>query len=397
MTRISPESRHRLLLFGSLYLAQGAILSYFLTFNILYLREFGFTASDIGFFQATLVLPFILKILLGMVSDRFNLFGLGHRHPYILLGLMLQIAGVLLMPLVALPDDLGLFFAVALAVAIGMALYDTCTDGLAVETTPADERGLVQGVMVGSRAGGILVALLLGGLLVDRAGWSWVFWMVAGMTLPGLFLVITQLQAGSRTRHAEFEWQSFRSLLTRPAAALAAIGCLYALATDGLLAYLSFHPHAEGIGTVGIVGGLMALSMVGRMLGAAASAGLTDRMGKVPALNLSIGVTIAAVLALSAQFGVGVLAMACLVFGMAYGFFTTVYAAHAMQQSPPAAAASTFAIFMLFLNLGVAFGQLTGGMLTERIGFSGLAGLMAVVLLVVFGPSRVLRTGPLPG
>jgi predicted MFS family arabinose efflux permease len=46
---------------------------------------------------------------------------------------------------------------------------------------------------------------------------------------------------------------------------------------------------------------------------------------------------------------------------------------------------------MLFLNLGVAFGQLTGGMLTERLGFSGLAWLMVVVLLVVFGPARALR------
>jgi PAT family beta-lactamase induction signal transducer AmpG len=385
------ERRLRLFLFGSLYVAQGAILSYFLTFNILYLREFGFTAGDIGFFQATLVLPFILKILLGMVSDRFNLFGLGHRHPYIVLGLMIQIVGLLLMPLVSLPDDLGLFFALALAVAIGMALYDTCTDGLAVETTPADERGLVQGVMVGSRAGGILIALLLGSLLVDRAGWSWVFWMLAGLTLPGLLLVIAQLKAGRKARHARFEWQSLRSLLTRPAAALATVGCLYALATDGLLAYLSFHPDAQQVGTVGVVGGLVALSMLGRMLGAAASAALTDRIGRMPALNLSIGLTIAASLALSVQSGVGVLALACLVFGVAYGFFTTVYAAHAMQQSPPAAAASTFAIFMLFLNLGVAFGQLTGGMLTERLGFSGLAWLMIVVLLIVFAPARALR------
>jgi MFS family permease len=172
---------------------------------------------------------------------------------------------------------------------------------------------------------------------------------------------------------------------------LATVGCLYALATDGLLAYLSFHPNAQQVGTVGVVGGLVALSMLGRMLGAAASAALTDRIGSVPALNLSIGSTIAASLALSVQSGVGVLALACLVFGVAYGFFTTVYAAHAMQQSPPAAAASTFAIFMLFLNLGVAFGQLTGGMLTERLGFSGLAWLMIVVLLIVFAPARALR------
>jgi PAT family beta-lactamase induction signal transducer AmpG len=80
----------RLLLFGSLYAAQGAVMSYFLTFNILYLGEAGYGPDDIGLFQAVLVIPFILKIFLGMLSDGVNLLGLGHRKPYILIGLFIQ-------------------------------------------------------------------------------------------------------------------------------------------------------------------------------------------------------------------------------------------------------------------------------------------------------------------
>ena len=42
----------RLLLFGSLYAAQGAVMSHFLTFNIVYLGEAGYGPGDIGIFQS---------------------------------------------------------------------------------------------------------------------------------------------------------------------------------------------------------------------------------------------------------------------------------------------------------------------------------------------------------
>ena len=38
----------RLLLFSALYFAQGTILSYFLTFNILYLGENGYSPEEVG-------------------------------------------------------------------------------------------------------------------------------------------------------------------------------------------------------------------------------------------------------------------------------------------------------------------------------------------------------------
>ncbi len=47
----------RLRLFGGLYAAQGAAMSHFLTFNILYLGEAGYGPDDIDVFQAILVIP----------------------------------------------------------------------------------------------------------------------------------------------------------------------------------------------------------------------------------------------------------------------------------------------------------------------------------------------------
>jgi len=134
---------------------------------------------------------------------------------------------------------------------------------------------------------------------------------------------------------------------------------------------------------VGLVGGLVALSMVGRIMGAAISGWLSRQLGSQTAFRIAIALSAIACLLLSLEFGQLFLAFACLLFGVAYGFFTTVYAASAMNLSRPAVAASMFAVFMLFLNVGIALGQLTGGLITAQLGFAGLAICMAGLLLAL--------------
>jgi PAT family beta-lactamase induction signal transducer AmpG len=70
------------------------------------------------------------------------------------------------------------------------------------------------------------------------------------------------------------------------------------------------------------------------------------------------------------------------VFGVAYGYYASVYAAVAMDFCDPHIAASMFAIFMMFVNIGTAAGQSVGGMLTERLGFMGMVLLMGAINLL---------------
>lgn len=377
-----PTTARRLRLFGSLYFAQGATLSYFLTFNVLYLREHGFAASDIGYFQAVLVLPFILKILLGVISDRFSLFGLGHRLPYMVAGLAMQALAFAALPQLALPAALDAFFALALCAAVGMAMYDTATDGLAIEITPARERSLVQGVMVGARASGILVALLLGAWLVDRSSWTAVFYLVVALTLPALVLTLGSRGLDSGAPGAPFSWRALRGLGRAEVLKLAAIGVLYASALDGLLAFVSYHPDAGGVIDVGLVSGLVALSMAGRIVGAVLNSLLTARLGYRRSLGGAVILSALVCAGLSVAGGTVYLAVACALFGLAYGYYTAVYSALAMALADPRIAASMFAVFMMFLNLGVALGQALGGSIVEAAGFVTLAWVMAAVVLI---------------
>ena len=68
-------------MFGSLYFTQGTILSYFTALNALYFLARGLSMRDVGIFGSIALIPFVIKIFLGMLSDQVNLFGLGHRKP----------------------------------------------------------------------------------------------------------------------------------------------------------------------------------------------------------------------------------------------------------------------------------------------------------------------------
>src|SRR5208282_3622560 len=90
--------------------------------------------------QSLALLPFILKFLGGPLSDRFNLLGFGHRKPYIMIGLVVQSLGLLGLSLMHPAGNLAGFTALALLTVAGLALYDTCCDGMVIDVTPPADR-----------------------------------------------------------------------------------------------------------------------------------------------------------------------------------------------------------------------------------------------------------------
>lgn len=372
----------RLLLFGSLYAAQGAVMSHFLTFNILYLGEAGYGPDEIGIFQMILVVPFILKIFLGMLSDGVNLFGLGHRKPYILIGLLTQAIVIFAAPYISVAEGLGAYAALLFVGAVGMALYDTCTDGLALDTTPESEHGLVQGVMVGARAAGILILLVVGGWLAENLGWPVYFLSLVVLTLLPVPLALLVKEDPALMHRQKFQWSAFRAFRRGSVLLVALMGFIYAFSLDGVLTFLSDHLRAAMEVSVGDIGLLVALSMVGRILGAASNGWLTDRIGRRQSLFVAIALAFFACVGLALSGGAGLIGLFGFLFGLAYGYYTSVYAAVAMDFCDKHIFASMFATFMLFINVGTAVGQPVGGRLAADLGFGGMALLMGAVNLI---------------
>lgn len=379
------KKNYRIGLFSSLYFAQGMLMSYFLTFNILYLGENGYSPGEVGIFQGILALPFVLKIFLGMLSDGVNLFGLGYRKPYIALGLVGQIVTMLIAPSISLGNGLGAFAVLSLIASISMAMYDTCTDGFALDTTPHDERGIVQGAMVGARAFGILLMLVLGGRIAENFGWDWVFYLISAISLlPLALLLVSGLreQEYERGVREEFSWAAFNRFSSGAVILLAVIGLVYTIALDGVLTFLSDHLRVKMDVSIGEVGLLIAVSMVGRIIGALTNSWITDRIGRRQSLMFAIALATAGCVGLAFDFGLFWVGLFAFLFGLAYGYYNAVYAAVAMDLSDPKIAASMFAIFMMFVNLGTVGGQVIGGQIIERFSFSTMVVVFGIINLV---------------
>ena len=372
--------RLRMTLFTAVYFVEGALLTFFSAFNVLYLRSFDVSYTRIGIVGGITLIPFVLKLFIGLLSDRVPLFGLGHRKPYIVAGLALQALAAFAVAAVSPSDQFGLYVVLILFTALGMSTYDTTTDGLSVDTTPEEDRGLVQGLMVGGRAlAGVVMALVMGALS-QQGQWSGIFvilGVLALLVIP-LALMVKDPGLGARAK-ALPQRGAFRAFLDLgfvlflvlgmlyPFALYSANGMINAFLNEGLgvgLARVGVYTSVFGIGTIagGILGGLL-VKRVGR------------RLGLVLALLVTAVATFGLALVPSAGLAWGVVAL----FGIAFGYYETVYMAMGMDFCDPRIAAFMFAFIMAVGNIGIGAGQPVAGMLVDSVGFRTMFMIFAAV------------------
>lgn len=392
-----PQSRFfRYSLFASLYFSQGAVFSYYTALNSLYLRSFDLSMSKIGIVGGLAMIPFVLKIFLGMLSDRVNLVGLGHRKPYILIGVILQTIALLMIPLIDPARQYGLFILIAFLLMSGMALYDTCTDGLALDSTPVEEQGAIQGLMVGGRALGMVLVAGVLGAVADRS-WLAVFLTLAGLSLLPLPLAWFIHEAPRPTGH-DFAWNAFSTFLKPSIVTLGLLGAVYSLVINAASQILNPFLQDQYQINYTQAGLYTAVWGLGVVLGGISGGRLTDKIGFQRAVQGALVGSLTAILALAFIFSPLAAWPLAALFGLAYGYYETVYFALSMRLTDTRIAASMFAILMAVANLGTAIGVGLSGILVDTMGyrltFAIIAGLnlLALPLLPVIFRSRIQRT-----
>jgi PAT family beta-lactamase induction signal transducer AmpG len=376
----------RYTLYALLYFVQGTVLSYFTALNPIYLRSHGLSMSQVGLIGTIGLLPFVIKILFGMLSDRVNLFGLGHRKPYILIGLLVQAIALVIAPLIDPNSGYALFALLAFFLMTGQALFDTCTDGLALDTTPEKEAGTVQGIMVGGRALGVVIVSGLLGWIVQKIGWSAVFWAMALLTLIPIPLTLA-LREQPRSTSTRFEWKAFKAFSAWPVIALALLGALYSFTINGADQIMTPFLN-ETFGVNELAAGLyVSVWGVGVVVGGITGGRLIDRLGVRRATLVAALLALAAIGSLALITGAGVAWVLIPAFGLAYGFYETVYFATSMQRADRRIAASMFSILMAIANIGTGIGLGVTGVLVDshdyRITFGILAALNLLALPLI--------------
>ncbi|HOH20426.1 MAG TPA: MFS transporter, partial [Anaerolineaceae bacterium] len=357
----------RFTMFGLLYFTQGTILGYFASLNAIYLLKNGLSIADVGIFSTIALIPFIIKILFGILSDRYNFLGWGHRKPYIVMGLLVQFICLIVVMFINPGTQYWLFVGIAFLLQLGMAFYDTCTDGLALDVTPADEKGILQGFMVGGRSIGVIVAASVAGIIAESS-WQGVFLFLAALTLLP-FLLLFFIKEPERTPGTRFNWGAFRAFKKPVVLLVAAIGLIVFLVIVG--ANQLVNPSLStrlGIST-STAGLLTTLWGIGCVAGALAGGRLMDRLGGKRALWLSI-LSVAVTMVLIAIIPSLVVAyLVVILFGVAYGASQAIYFALAMQVTDGTIAASMYSILMAVTNVGQGIGLGLGGGLADAAGY----------------------------
>ena len=388
----------RFVTFGILYFIQGAILSYFTGFNGIYLLSFGVDMKGVGLIGLIGMLPFVLKIFLGILSDRVNLFGLGYRKPYILLGVSIQAIALVIVPLIDPGKNFGLYALLGFLLMMGMALYDTATDGLALDTTPEDEQGTIQGLMVGGRALGVALISVFFGFFANYFSWHYAFWSLAVISAAALVLALFIIE-GRVKEHPAFDWKAFKTLGRKEIFSLAILGALYSLIINSVAEIMNPFFETRFEITPLIAGLYSAVWGVGIVIGGIVGGRETDKLGHRKSVVIAMVISLVSIVLFLVAPNQYLAFFIALVFGFAFGFYETVYFATSMARTDPRIAASMFSILMAIANIGTGIGLAVTGAMVDGLGYPltfiivAALNLLALPLIpVVFSKPPVEQT-----
>jgi PAT family beta-lactamase induction signal transducer AmpG len=387
----------RFLLFGVLYFAQGAIATYVLVFNNLYLRAFGAAAWQLSLLNGLLVVPFILKIVIGMMSDkvklRLPLFGTGYRRPYISLGLLLISVGGIAAAFVPPVEMYPLFVMTALFIALGLAIYDTVADGYAIDVTPPEEQGQIQGVMVVSRALGLVLLASVYGRIIEQFGWTVIFVVVALLTLTPQILLRFTNEPTERSDTQTFSWEALRRLWRPDIFRFGLYAIVYSVAVYGANAIVALFAN-EGLGQSLVqVGDVAALGGIGMVVGGAVAA-YTIRRPNISIWQQGMW-TAAGVFSILMLMALVANESNIMIMFVLWGIWLSaselIYITLAMAKADRRMGAGQYAIFMAISNVGVGIGQSASTSLVDTVDFRWIFVGLAVVSLLSFPLLAAMR------
>ncbi|MFX1419712.1 MAG: MFS transporter [Promethearchaeota archaeon] len=186
-------------IFSLNYFTQGITQSFFTTIIPIYLlyKMGGLDAGEVSRVMSMVLLPFGVKFIYGILSDKFGVKKLGRRKPWIIFPSIVSGLLWIFVPFVLTPDNAILMITIlGIMIVIGVAMGDTAIDGLILDLYPKERLGRVQGICWGFRsvgiiAGGPLVVLLFLGLR-GVVEFTFIFLGIAMIVFPFLVLFIKE-------------------------------------------------------------------------------------------------------------------------------------------------------------------------------------------------------------
>jgi len=405
---LAESSRMRYAAGSSMYFAQGIPYGLMNIAVPAWLASQGVGAGQIASFLAIIILPWAFKLLSGPLMDRYQFLEMGRRRPWVLgaqLGMTLSFFGLVLVDNPV--EQIGLLMFLGLFINIFAATQDVAVDGMAIDVTPVDEQGRLNGFMVFGKAIGWGLTSAVTGTMLVKFGLgitAIVAAAVQSVILLGFMLTI------ERRGERRLPWSSgdaiserrtdnsFGSLVTGLKAVLWTRASLIVMAIMIFDGFISGYGHAlmpiaaiklfgfttpqwsQLVAVMGLAGAATAL-VLGPMI---------DRFGakRMLVLTISLVAVHAFLLAqtqylwenatyvkvmLAAWVMLGPVTMVCMI-------------ALAMAICSGATSATQFAIYMSLANLGASAGSKTYGLIAEQTSYVEaylLLGAVTVTMIAI--------------
>ncbi|MBY9006914.1 MAG: MFS transporter [Candidatus Lokiarchaeota archaeon] len=156
-------------IFSVNYFFQGIAQGLYAVIIPIFLFDYvgGIDGSTLSLMFTVVLLPFAIKFLYGIISDKVSFKKYGRRKPWIIIPV--SIAGFfwIILQLFISPNNAIILFIIAGVILIlGIAMADTAIDGLILDICPKEGLGRVQGICwsfrsIGTIAGGPLIVTIL--------------------------------------------------------------------------------------------------------------------------------------------------------------------------------------------------------------------------------------------
>nr|MDO8135679.1 MFS transporter [Candidatus Njordarchaeum guaymaensis] len=368
--------------FGLFYFGQGYVMSAIGAFMPIYLiTVLSVPFETVGVAIALIGLPWMLKIIFGAVSDVLRVGRFGRRRPYIALMAVLGALGWVLIPF--FPVFNTVLILILFLIAFTTAFADTTIDGFAVDVTPPERRGTLQGVMWGGRATGSILGAVVTGAVAQTIGWPTVFYLGAAILLvmTGVCVLLREPEIPSRRTM----WRALKGGFSSKGVLLSLL--FTPILTMTFVIYFQWgglFVQETALLTTAEIGIVVAVMNTGAAITGFLGGPLADKLG----LRRSVGSLVVVqafglLVLLMIQPGNLVLAMSIMfVYGLCWGLANIAWLSLAMASCPREVGGTFFSVYAMIFNIGTVLSVILSTFIKPVFGWSGFIIILIALSLV---------------
>jgi len=381
-------------IFSINYLIQGVVWSMFSVIIPIYLliliSETGatITASDIAFLAAIIMIPWAIKLIFGILSDKFGTKKFGRRKPWIIGSITLAGIMWIIMPFVLTPANAIIIFTIlGLLINMGVAFADTALDGLILDICPKEQLGRAQGTCWGFRSvGQIAAGPILAIIVVSISASVNSLFIIIGILMIVASLTILIIKEAEEYPEVNII-QNLKMMLSKKRDWKIYLFALFNAIVDGvIILFLSLYLliqmgfiEAEGASLSLLEGGtdmtiylqqanLSIIIGVGIVIGAIVGGAFSDLISRRKSVYISLIITTVTLLVIFLPFQIIILLIIACMIGIGMGWRHSSYSAvlGEMAKEYPELNSTYYSIANSFVNFGTIIGLSIVGLIFEQ-------------------------------